>query len=338
MQTQDVDRHSSGGPRNEALASHERGFANGAYSFSLNSAMLTAGCTRVTLTSPFGRSGSFDPVTPGRADKRDRRNTCRTASRAFSQLASWPLSQLAHSPHRKNLSLSSPSRFRPNRSSPVNTSNLSKVEMGQATSPVPLLSHRDEAKEYIDLRQLKASQTSDTDSAHSYYRADRSNQKGEGLCFSKQKQHSVSPRFAGSLPAVSRNHRHRSVFSPVSQNLARLFARRVWFFPVISAFRLKPRQPLHRVSRAGTALLARLMNREQGQGRVLDQGQGRVLDLDPTQGRVRTQVLDRTRDLGRTRERVLAAPKTATKRYQSSIPQAAVGWAIVPFAACGAVL
>lgn len=140
MQTQDVDRHSSGGCKNEALTSHERAFANSAYSFSQNSAMLGSGCTRVTLTSPFGRSEGNVPVTPVYVDKRDRRNTCRTASRAFSQLALWPLSQLAHSPHRKNSSLSSPSRFRLSRPSPVNTSNLFKVELGQAVSPVPLLS------------------------------------------------------------------------------------------------------------------------------------------------------------------------------------------------------
>jgi hypothetical protein len=35
--------------------------------------------------------------------------------------------------------LSSPSRFRSSPSSPVNTSNLFKVEQGQAVSPVPLL-------------------------------------------------------------------------------------------------------------------------------------------------------------------------------------------------------
>ncbi|SFN57550.1 hypothetical protein SAMN04487859_10567 [Roseovarius lutimaris] len=139
MQTQDVERRSSRGGRNEALASHERVFATGAYSFSRNSAMMRAGYTRVTLTSPFGRSGGCVPVASVYADKRDRRNTCRTASRAFSQLALWPLSQLAHSPHRKNSSLSSPSRFRPSRLSPVSTSNLFKVEQGQAAPPVPLL-------------------------------------------------------------------------------------------------------------------------------------------------------------------------------------------------------
>lgn len=172
MQTQDVERHSSRGGRNEALASHERVFANGAYSFSRNSAMMRVGYTRVTLTSPFGRSGGCVPVAPVYADKRDRRNTCRTASRAFSQLALWPLSQLAHSPHRKNSSLSSPSRFRPSRSSPVSTSNLFKVEQGQAASPVPPLARCAKVR---DLRDRVAETCG-------YHRISRHYQSFSGFC------------------------------------------------------------------------------------------------------------------------------------------------------------
>ncbi len=248
MQTQDVDRPSSGGCQNEALASHERAFANSAYSFSQNSAMLEGGCTRVTLTSPFGRSEGNVPVAPVYVDKRDRRNTCRTASRAFSQLALWPLSQLAHSPHRKNLSLSSPNRFRPSRSSPVNTSNLFKVERGQATSPVPLLSQCNKANRYIDLGQRKTPLKLDTDSAHGCNHEARRTFKGEGLCFAKQDQHSALLRFSGLLPAGSRNHRHRSAFSPVSQNIARPFALVAWSCPAISVSRPKPQRLLQRVA------------------------------------------------------------------------------------------
>ncbi|SLN28769.1 hypothetical protein ROG8370_01116 [Roseovarius gaetbuli] len=336
MQTQDVDRHSSGGRWNEALASHERVFANSAYSFSRNSAMLAAGCTRVTLTSPFGRSAGFVPTTPDYVDKRDRRNTCRTASRAFSQLALWPLSQLAHSPHRKNSSLSSPSRFRPSRSSPVNTSNLFKVEMGQAASPVPLLSRCGNRTKIIDLGQYSPLLDSDTQSAGDCKHGYRTKPQGEDKCFIKQKLHFVSSQLADSWPVASRNRRRLSVFSQVSQNMAKPFVPRTWFCRVISVSRQNPQRlpllpalaPLTVVApqRAAQAVQIPVRTRVRTQERTREQG------LDRGLVRARVPVPDRAPARG-----LAAAYRPHPFHNHSSIPQAAAGWTTAPFAEFGAL-
>lgn len=317
MQTQDVDRHSSGGRWNEALASHERVFANSAYSFSRNSAMLAAGCTRVTLTSPFGRSAGFVPTAPDYVDKRDRRNTCRTASRAFSQLALWPLSQLAHSLHRKNSSLSSPSRFRPSRSSPVNTSNLFKVEMGQAASPVPLLSRCGNRTKIIDLGQYGPLLDSDTQSAGGCKHGYRTKPQGEDKCLIKQKPHSVLSQSADSWPVASRNRRRLSVFSQVSQNMAKPFVPRTWFCRVISVSRQNPQRAAQAVQiPVRTRVQIRVRTQEQGLDRALVRARVPVLVRAPARGPA-------------------AAYRPNPFHNHSSIPQAAAGWTTAPFAAFG---
>ena len=341
MQTQDFERHSSGERRNEALASHERVFANGAYSFFRNSAMVSAGYTRVTLTSPFGRTGGYFPMSSVYVDKRDRRHTCRTVSRASSQLALWPLSGLAHSPHRKNSSLSSPSRFRSSRSSPANTSNLFKVAPGQATSPVSLSAQCAKRIKIIGLGQYSLLLDSDTQSVGDFKHGHRTKPQREDKCFIKQKLHSVSPQLADSWPVASRNRRRLSVFSQVSQNMAKPFVLRTWCCLAISVSRQNPqRQPLlpslkvvtavtpMAPQRGAQAVRIRVQIRERTRERTQEREQG----LDRGLGRARVPVLDRALARG-----LAAAHRPHPFHNHSSIPQAAAGWTTAPFAAFGAL-
>lgn len=327
MQTQDVDRHSSRRCQNEALASHEQVFAHGACSFFENPAMMESGCTQVTLTSPGGRLGTHVPLAPVSIDKRDRRNTCRTASRAFSQLALWPLSQLAHSPHRKNSSLSSPSRFRLSRSSPANTSNLIKVIQGQATAPVPLLAQWAKTRKAIDLGQRGRLPKSDTCPVGDLNHGQHIKPEGEDLCFTKQEQHSVLPQFLDWWPVASRNHRHLSASSQISQNTARPFALRGWSCPAIFVSRPRPRprlplpvsMPAEPVEPLGGARAVRI--RGPIRGRTPEQVREPGLDRAP--GRDRGRDRDQAPVLGQ----ALAAHRQQHKFHNhSSILQAAAGW------------
>src|SRR6056297_3214636 len=66
----------------EALRPHTRSFAGCTYAIDDESDMVKVGCTQVTHTSKVGQVGRFSLCLPMFTD---RRQICRTASRAF-----WP--------------------------------------------------------------------------------------------------------------------------------------------------------------------------------------------------------------------------------------------------------
>lgn len=309
--------------KSAALRTHSRAIVYSICSNRSISASVYRGCTTATLTSPTWRAANLCRCAPLIEDTRDRSYTCPKPSRAFSPWASSPLSPLAHSRPKKNSSWSS--RSRPNRFRPASTSNLFKVATGQAVSPVPLLSQRDRTKGQIDLCQSKTPQIQNVMVSQGFRRGDHTSRKGRGLSCIKQKRHSVLSRLAGSLPAASRNHQHRLAFSRVSRKRERLFARTAWSCRVIFASLPRSQSQLPLVAMAAVERRARLMGRVPGRGRVLAPEQDRVSERVPE--RVQVQVP----------ERVLRAHKAKTRRYHSSIPQAASGWVIFDFAACGAV-
>lgn len=118
----------------EALRTHMRRFLHDAFPNPNDSARMTEGYHNVTFTSPTRRTGTLPRASYVYEDTRDRRTTCRTRSGAFSQSASSPLSQLAHSLPKKSLLLSS--RFNPS-PLPANTDRLSVQGTEQAQASVP---------------------------------------------------------------------------------------------------------------------------------------------------------------------------------------------------------
>jgi len=118
----------------EALRTHAHGFAHDAFPKPNNSDKLFCGCSYAALTSHARRIG-IDSRSSFLYDyTRDRRNICRRPSRAFSQSASSPLLQLAHSLPKKSLLWSS--RFSPS-PLPANTDTLSERSSERAKLPAP---------------------------------------------------------------------------------------------------------------------------------------------------------------------------------------------------------
>src|SRR6056297_237063 len=137
MQTQYLAEPDSPGLGTATLRTHASGFAYCMYSNLEISASLPEGCTQATFTSPTWRAFALCLRAPVFEDTRDRSYTCRTASRAFSPLASSPLSQPAHSPRKKSSWSSSPSPFRPSRSARASTSKPTRLAPERAATSAP---------------------------------------------------------------------------------------------------------------------------------------------------------------------------------------------------------
>src|SRR6056297_1280268 len=105
----------------EALGPHKQPFACDAYAIDVESDIVNVGCTQVTHTSKVGQVGRFSLCLPMFTD---RRQICRTASRAFWPSVWLPSRRPVHNNRpKKNSSLWSRSPSRPSRPTPANTSN-----------------------------------------------------------------------------------------------------------------------------------------------------------------------------------------------------------------------
>src|SRR6056297_79804 len=139
MRTQYLAGPDFPGLRTATLRTHARRFADCMYSNLEISASLPEGCTQATFTSPTWRALAPCLRTPVFEDTRDRSYTCRTASRAFSPSASWPLSQHAHSLRKKSSWSSSPSPSRPSRSALASTSKPTRLIPERVSPSAPAL-------------------------------------------------------------------------------------------------------------------------------------------------------------------------------------------------------
>src|SRR6056297_564879 len=140
MQPQYVAQYRSCLPAVEALWPHTPALACNAYAIDEESDMVKAGCTQVTHTSKVGQVGRFTLRLPMFTD---RRQICRTASRAYWPsvwLPSWR--PVPNNRPKKNSSWSSPSRSRLSRPTPANTSNPFADCTGRAFAPVLITTHR----------------------------------------------------------------------------------------------------------------------------------------------------------------------------------------------------
>ena len=135
MKTQNLALRNQGLGGTEALGTQAHGIGDDRCSNPENSDKLPRGCTQATFTSPLRRAGTSCPCAFHHEVSRDRRNTCRRASRALSQSVSSPLSQHVHSPQKKSSLWSSRSRPSPFR--PANTSKPFGLSSGRAFGPVP---------------------------------------------------------------------------------------------------------------------------------------------------------------------------------------------------------
>lgn len=106
-------------PRFEAFESQPADLPSPGYISARFYAILSTGCTQVTVTSQTARRVRSGP---GSVCIRDRSSICPRALRAFLPLPWLPWRQLAHN-RKKNMSWSSPSPFRKSPSTPVNSSN-----------------------------------------------------------------------------------------------------------------------------------------------------------------------------------------------------------------------
>lgn len=119
----------------EALGTQAHGIGDDRCSNPENSDKLRQGCTQATFTSPLRRAGTWCPCASLHEVTRDRRYTCRKASRAFSQSVSSPSSQHAHSLQKKSSLWSSRSRPSPFR--PASTSKPIGLGAGRTLGAVP---------------------------------------------------------------------------------------------------------------------------------------------------------------------------------------------------------
>lgn len=121
-----------------ALASQARRVRDAAYESVLLCSKIVSGGPWAAQSLLKGQVGATSPLS---LCKTDRSNTCKTNSKPSSRWVWLPQWQLAHSPQKKNSSLSSPNRSRLSPSTTANTSNVGfrLVSQEQAAGrPVPV--------------------------------------------------------------------------------------------------------------------------------------------------------------------------------------------------------
>src|SRR6056297_3140120 len=140
MQPQYVAQYRSCLPAVEALWPHTPALACNAYAIDEESDMVKAGCTQVTHTSKVGQVGRFTLRLPMFTD---RRQICRTASRAYWPSVWLPSRRPVHNNRpKKNSSLWSRSPSRLSRLTPASTNNPSEDYAGRAIAPVLITAQR----------------------------------------------------------------------------------------------------------------------------------------------------------------------------------------------------
>ena len=138
MQPQHVAGQRSSDRLFEAFASQPPRIACGECENQPDSSMLGLDCIEAIEPSQDGQVGACAPALPV---NRDRRLICRTVSKAFWRLALLPWLQHVVASKKKNMWWLSPSPFRSNPSTPVNTSKPCDTVAGRAAGPalIPLL-------------------------------------------------------------------------------------------------------------------------------------------------------------------------------------------------------
>lgn len=132
MQTQHIGACSARSRLAEAFQTQTRRFAADAYKMPQCSGMIGDGRKLARLNKDDGQAAHKPHCA---LMSRDRRLTCRTVSRALWLWPSWPSWQPAPS-RKKNSSLSTQSRSRPNRFTPESSSKVTDLVTGQAFGPV----------------------------------------------------------------------------------------------------------------------------------------------------------------------------------------------------------